>query len=284
MKLSVIIPCFNVANTIALQLNALAKQHWSDLWEVIVSDNGSTDETLAIVAQYQKKLPNLRIVDASDQRGAAHARNIGAWIAMGDGLAFCDADDEVAPGWVAAMGDALSKYDFVAGRRDYEKLNEPWAIKSCRLTQIDELQKSSFLPFASSCSLGVKRSIHNAVGGFDTTMLRLQDIDYCWKIQLAGTKLQFVPDAVVHYRLRPTIAALYRQGHLIGKYQVLLYKKYKALGKDKLSWQEGVRAWVLLLKRLPQLFSQEDRAKWVTDFARRVGRLQGCIDYRILAL
>jgi len=46
--------------------------------EVIISNNGSTDETVAIVEQYQEKLPNLRIVDSSDQRGAAHARNVGA--------------------------------------------------------------------------------------------------------------------------------------------------------------------------------------------------------------
>ena len=284
MKLSVIIPCFNAANTIALQLNALAKQQWSESWEVIVSDNGSTDETVTIVEQYQEQLPNLRIVDSSDQRGAAHARNVGASVATGDGLAFCDADDEVAPGWVAAMGDAISQHDFVACRRDYEKLNEPWVIKSCRLTQINGGQKSSFLPYASSCNLGVKRSIHNAIGGFDTTMLRLQDTDYCWRIQLAGTKLHFVPDAVVHYRLRHTIADLYRQGRLTGKYKVLLYKKYRALGMPKLSWQKGVRAWLILLRCLPQVFSKEDRAKWVADFARRVGRLQGCINYRVLAL
>lgn len=53
MKLSVIIPCFNAANTIAVQLEALAQKHWCESWEVIVSDNGSTDETVAIVEQYQ---------------------------------------------------------------------------------------------------------------------------------------------------------------------------------------------------------------------------------------
>ena len=83
MKLTVIIPCFNAANTIAVQLEALAQQHWCEPWEVIVSNNGSTDETVAIVEQYQKKLPNLRIVDSSDQGGAAHARNVGA-LAAGD--------------------------------------------------------------------------------------------------------------------------------------------------------------------------------------------------------
>ena len=287
MKLSVIIPCFNAANTIAVQLEALAQQHWCEPWEVIVSNNGSTDETLAIVEQYQDKLPNLRIVDSSDQPGAAHARNIGASAAAGVVLAFCDADDEVAPGWVAAMGEALSKYDFVACKREYNKLNEPWTLKYRTLTQLNGLQEyryPPYLPHASGSTLGVRRSIHEAIGGFDETMLRLQDTDYCWRIQLAGTQLHFVPDAVFHYRFRDTIGGLFHQGRLWGEYNVLLYKKYRPLGMPKLSPKASVRSWVRLLKLFPQCFSKEDRAKLVTVLARRIGRLQGCIKYRVLAL
>src|SRR6266545_10527 len=108
MKLSVVVPCFNSAKTIAIQLEALANQTWSEPWEVIVADNGSTDSSVAIAESYKKRLPHLRIVDASDRRGAGHARNVGAAAAAGDLLAFCDADDEVAPGWLSAMGQALS--------------------------------------------------------------------------------------------------------------------------------------------------------------------------------
>ena len=287
MKLSVIIPCFNAANTIAVQLEALAHQHWCEPWEVIVADNGSTDETLAIVEQYQEKLPNLRIVDSSDKLGSAHARNIGASVAAGVMLAFCDADDEVAPGWVAAMGEALSKYEFVACKREYKKLNEPWTLKHRTLTQVDGLQEyryPPYLPHASGSTLGVRLSIHKAIGGFDETMLRLQDTDYCWRIQLAGTQLHFVPDAVFHYRFRDTLGGLFHQGRLWGEYNVLLYKKYRPLGMPKLSWKASVRSWVRLLKLLPQCFSKEDRAKLVTVFARRIGRLQGCIKYQVLAL
>ena len=54
MKLSVVIPCFNAASTIAAQLEALSKQQCSDTWEIIIADNGSTDETLNIVREYQQ--------------------------------------------------------------------------------------------------------------------------------------------------------------------------------------------------------------------------------------
>jgi len=60
----------------SFNLRALARQLVAS--GVIISNNGSTDETVAIVEQYQDKLPNLRIVDSSDQRGAAPHRNVGA--------------------------------------------------------------------------------------------------------------------------------------------------------------------------------------------------------------
>ncbi|RUT11687.1 hypothetical protein DSM107010_30140 [Chroococcidiopsis cubana SAG 39.79] len=77
MKLSVIIPSYNEAGTISGQLEALTTQQWYQPWEIIISDNGSTDETVAIAEQYQERLPNLQIVDSSDRQGAAHARNVG---------------------------------------------------------------------------------------------------------------------------------------------------------------------------------------------------------------
>ena len=289
MKLSVVIPCFNAADTIAVQLKALANQHWSEPWEVIVSDNGSTDDSVAIIETYKQKLP-MRIVDSSDQPGASHARNVGVLAAASEAIAFCDADDEVAPGWVAAMGEALMQHEFVACRREYKKLNEPWTLKyrrKAQLAQVDSLQDYDYppyLPYASSSTLGVRKSVHEAVGGYDETLLRLQDTDYCWKIQLAGTKLQFIPEAVVHYRFRHSIAGLYQQAHLWGEYNVLLYKKYRPLGMPAISLHKGVKGWLRLLKNFPQLLSKDERAFWMKSFAWRMGRLQGSIKYRVLAL
>jgi glycosyltransferase involved in cell wall biosynthesis len=287
VKLSVIIPCLNAAVTIATQLEALASQAWSEPWEVIIADNGSTDETLQIVERYRERLPNLRVVDASDRRGAAHARNIGAHAALGDVFAFCDADDEVAPGWVAAMGKALSKYDFVASRFDIEKLNAAWVCRGHWNPQRDGIQQyryPPYLPHAGGSGLGVKRVHHEAVGGFDESLTRLEDTDYCWRIQLTGPELHFVPDAVVHVRYRDTLRGSFRQARLWGEYNVLLYKRYQPWGMPKLSWKDGVIGWKRLLKGLPRISSRASLTMWVRRFAWRIGRLQGCIKYRVVAL
>src|SRR5262245_10940945 len=115
-----------MAATIGAQLEALANQSWSEPWEIIVSDNGSRDDSVRVVERYAARIPHLRLVDSSDRRGAAHARNVGARAAAAPALAFCDADDEVGAGWVAAMGTALATHDFVACRIDVGKLNQDW--------------------------------------------------------------------------------------------------------------------------------------------------------------
>ena len=73
MDVTVVIPAFNVAPTIEDQLAALAEQRFDGSWEVVVADNGSTDETRAVAARWAEKLPSLRVVDASQRRGVSHA-------------------------------------------------------------------------------------------------------------------------------------------------------------------------------------------------------------------
>ena len=65
MKLSVILPCINGAETIAVQLEALTRQSWAGEWEVIVVNNGSTDNSMEIVERYRDRLQNLQIVNAA---------------------------------------------------------------------------------------------------------------------------------------------------------------------------------------------------------------------------
>jgi glycosyltransferase involved in cell wall biosynthesis len=283
MKLSVIIPCLNASSTIAVQLEALANQSWSAPWEVIISDNGSTDESRTVVERYKDRLPNLRIVDASDRQGAAHARNVGALVATGEALAFCDADDEIAPGWVAAIGESLSKYDFVASRFDFEKLN-PLA-RHKRKSQRDGLPKIWYPPYlshAGGCGLGVKRSVHESVGGFDESLPVLEDTDYCFRIQLAGVEFYFVPDAVVYVRQRDKLRGLYRQARLWAEYNIFLYKRYRRPGMEvSQPWKQHLREWKRLIRRSPQLLHKESRGGWVRRLGWQIGRLKGSIKYLV---
>ena len=130
LKLSVILPCFNGAATLAVQLEALTLQDWPGGWELVVVNNGSTDDSMAIAEAYRARLPMLKIVEAhvpgTPRPGVPHSYNTGIRAATGDAFVFCEADDEVAPSWLAAMGRALTAHDFVLAQLDHRKLNADW--------------------------------------------------------------------------------------------------------------------------------------------------------------
>ena len=284
MKLSVIIPNYNGGDTLGLQLEALSRQQWSGPWEIIIADNGSTDNSRSIVERYKDRLPNLRIVDASDRRGAAHARNVGAGAATGDALVFCDADDEVAPGWLAAMGGALAQHDLVACRVDTGKLNALWLQQAFPTMQTHRLHRLSFLPdrcTAGAGTLGVKRLVHEAIGGFDESWGFLEEVDYCLRIQNGGVKIHFVHDAVIHIRYRQTLPQLYHQARRWAEYSVRLFKTYRPMGTYRWCWRWYAEQWARLLRQIPSLRSRSRHARWFWDLGWQVGRFQGIIKYRV---
>jgi glycosyltransferase involved in cell wall biosynthesis len=287
LKLSVIIPCYNAAHTIADQLNALVSQQCPEPWEILVVNNRSTDSTVEVVEGYRQRLPNLRIIEAAERQGQSYALNIGVRAASGEHLLFCDADDVVGEGWVAAMGEALLKYDFVSGPFEIEKLNQS-SLQMNRVNPqpdgIQEYTNPPYLPHTGGGNMGVKRSVFEAVGGFDESMAGLFDTDFCWRVQLAGTELHAVPNAILHVRYRDTPYSIFKQAKLYGEYNVFLYKRYRPQGMPELSWRKGVRAWIDLFLSLPNLRDKEERPWMLWALGWRLGRLYGCLKYRVLAL
>jgi glycosyltransferase involved in cell wall biosynthesis len=291
MKLSVIIPCFNAASTITAQLEALATQQWSEPWEIIISDNGSTDDSMEIVKRYKKRIPNLRIVDASARRGQPYALNVGAQASVSESMAFCDADDEVATGWVAAIGGALSKYDFVACRMDIDKLNPSWVLKSRQSPQQNDVQKYLYPPYlmhAGGGTLGFKKWVWEAVGGFDETFPLLHDTDFCWKAQKKGIKLIFVPEAVIHIKFRDTLSGIFTQAKNYAEYNVKIYKKYIAMDMPlinrKMALFSNITFFWQFLRSIHSIRNKESLAYWAWQFGWRLGRLKGSIKYRVFSL
>ncbi len=284
IKLSVIIPCFNGGRTLASQLEALAGQQWCHEWEIIIADNGSTDNSRQIVESFKTRLPNLRVVEAGDKRGAAHARNVALQRAESDRFAFCDTDDQVGDGWVASIGEALGEFDVVVSQFDDRKLNQQW-LRELWNTPTDGPEPIlGFLPAAGGYGLGFTRRVYERVGAFDESLPRMSDIDYTWRVQLAGFKLQFLPHAVVHYRHRATLRGMFVQAYRDGQADVLLYKKYHEHGMPWKSWWQGVKSWILMIPRLPQLCTRAGRGLWVVDAGFMLGHLRGSIRYGVVAL
>ncbi len=252
-KLSVVVPALNAAGTIGTQLDALAAQEWSEPWEVLVVDNGSTDGTDAVAEGYADRLPGLRVVRVAE-RGQAKALNAGVAASSAEAVAFCDADDQVAPGWVAAMGKALGEDEFVAGRADDELLNEPWQRAARASQPLDRSPTVLFLPdvpYAGSNVIGVRRETHERLGGFDESMAALFDVDFSIRAHEAGIELRFVPEAVVHYGYRDTWLGTFEQARSYGYANVFLQHKHRALVRRPglVRWLLG--GWKPIVRALP---------------------------------
>lgn len=290
MKLSVILACYNGADTLADQLDGLAAQEWSEPWEIIFLDNRSTDNSRAIAEQYQQRLPNLKIIDASEQQSKAFALNKGVLASQGDSLAFVDDDDQVAPGWLSAMGEALETHDLVACRWDIDTLNSGWVRQTRTINYqsdgvYDPIHYPPYLPHAGGNSIGSSRELYNRIGGFDESLPNLDDTDYVWRAQLAGAQFFFVRDAVVRIRFRQDMRGLYRQFRSYAENNVLLSKRYRSYGEPMPHpWRKYFSKWLQLAptwKRLKRLRRKPERGKWVIKFGWQVGLTRGILKYRV---
>ena len=290
MKLSVILPCFNGAETIAVQLEALTRQHWPGGWELIVVNNGSTDCSMDIVDAYRGRLPDLRIVQAhlpgTRRLGVPHSYNTGIQAATGGAFVFCEADDEVADGWLAAMGRALAAHPFVVARLDHRKLNAEWLHPpygdGYQSAGLYRMPQPPHLFSASACGFGLQRALYEALGPLSTDFPIVHDGEYCWRAQLAGHAIHFAPDALVYYREKASLAARFRQGRSWGwdttrlhyhqglpKGRFAVLRQLVALGRMLPSGTRAVLLWALQRPRGRTLI-----ADWVWNAGWAAGKLK----------
>lgn len=226
VELCVVIPAYNAEDTLGEQLRALAAQQVDFPWEVVVCDNGSTDNTLSVVRHWQARLPPLRLIDASARRGPAAARNVGVRYTTAPLIAFCDADDVVGQGWLTAMRAALQQDAFVAGGLEGHRLNannrasSSWTLDVFRHDILPQLSATS------TNNMGIKRVVFEEVGGFEEALRTGEDIDLCWRIQLAGHQLVHHPEIVLHVRKRDGLRAVFRQAYSYGTGDKQLRHRY----------------------------------------------------------
>ena len=282
-RLSVIMPILNGAATVALQLEGLARQTTRD-WELVVSDNGCTDDSVAIIERWRHALPTLTIADASATRGLSYARNVGAAAARSSQLAFCDADDVVSPDWVATMTSALEQHDIVGGRLDEETLNSERSCAERSARQRTGLPTTlGFLPYATGANFGVRSCVVEQLDGWNEGYVRgADDVDFCWRAQLAGFQIGFEPDAVISYRHRIGLSALRRQHFGYGSMDPLLYCNFRDSGLRRSAVRTPLLDWLWLLRHAGDAFASDERQGiWNRKLAHRWGRTIGSATNRV---
>jgi len=286
MRLSVVIPCYNSADTLSELLESLEIQECNYPWEIIIADNGSTDNTIEAALSFSDKFKNFKVITADEKKGCGYARNQGVECSCGDYLLFCDSDDVVGKNWLATMAGAFLNYDFIACRWEIEELNDGSVVRSRGKGQTKGLMDFAvvrYLPYASGGTLGIKKSIHEKIGGFDESDI-LEDIDYCWRVQLAGTDLHFIADTVMHMRYRPNMWKTLKQSINWASYNVLLYKKYKNKGMPEYSHKQSLVTLYRYFKKLYQLFSEKYKQRYIWKTGMILGSIWGSIKYHIFLI
>lgn len=283
-----VIAALDVKDVIDVQLYALADQDFDGAFEVIVADNGSNDGLRGHLDSHglRERLA-LRYVDASDAPGVSHARNVGVRAARGDLLVFCDADDKVDTTWLTLLVAATHDFDAVAGGLDPTELSSPEAVSWRPLGDVDRQPSSTnaTFPWGGGGNIGIWRTVFEDVGGWDETYKHaLEDMAFCWRLQLAGFTLGWCPEAVVYYRLRDDQAALRRQAFAYGRGEVRLYQEFRGrCMTGRPLWYLALLLFLIAVRNplVPTFITRLPRGQWFWHVCSLLGRVRGSIEFRV---
>jgi glycosyltransferase involved in cell wall biosynthesis len=281
--ISVIVPVRDCAAFIGDQMAALAAQTYTGAWEVVVVDNGSSDRSAEVAEGWRERLPSLTVVDASARRGLNYARNAGVAAARGDFLAFCDADDAAVPGWLEALADGATRADIVGGEIELEELNDALGQAWERAEPLRSLPTGNFVPYPPGGNCGIWTSVAREIGWDEAFAFGSSDMEFGWRAQLAGFRVEFVPDAVMRLRYRRSLRALVHQHFRYGVSEPHLFRSFRDRGMPRSDLREAADTWRWLAANVRRLHGDEaTRGHWLRVAAMRLGRLCGSVRRRVL--
>jgi glycosyltransferase involved in cell wall biosynthesis len=237
---SVVIAAYQVADVIGEALDSIRSQTLPPL-EVIVCDDGSTDDLEQALAPYRDEIVLLR----KENGGEASAKNAAAAVAKGDFVAILDADDVYLPNNLEALSelaqlrpdldilttDGLIVANGLEVRRVY---NQSWRFEVADQRRAI-LQRNFVFGLAA-----VRRQRLIEHGGFDESIRWTTDWDLWLRMILAGASAGCVDEALAHYRLRETSLTAQRRDLLLGKLMTLEKARANpALREDERQVLEG---------------------------------------------
>jgi len=229
---SVVIPVYNDPVGIEATLDSLRRQTASaDRYEVIVVDNGSTDETREVVRErlQGEAFDGLRLLVEDDVQGSYAARNAGISAATGSVIAFVDADMVVDPGWIEAVARRMARTDaeyLACDVRLFTTGEEGTVAEYNRLNDLHVERFIEELSFAPTCCLVVRRTLLADLGGFDSRLRSGGDMEFGNRVAASGRPLEYVSDIVMYHPTRTTLGALLRKSRRVGRGKTQLRRYY----------------------------------------------------------
>lgn len=224
--ISVIVPAYNAAGMIADCLTALQAQTVARAdYEIIVVDDGSTDET-AVKAQQ----PGIHLLRCPQNRGAAAARNQGIQAAQGDIICFTDADCVPQPDWIEAVTRPLRENEAMTAVKGTYISHQPQLI--ARFVQLeyedkyDGMAGLAEIDFVDTYACAYRRQALWDAGGFDETIAYVEDQELSFRLAAQGCLMVFQPTAVVAHRHSATLRHYARKKFWIGCWKARFIRRY----------------------------------------------------------
>jgi glycosyltransferase involved in cell wall biosynthesis len=222
---SVIVCSYNGAKTLAGCLDSLGKLNYPE-YEIILVDDGSTDDTAYIAAQF----PKVRYIHQSNH-GLSHARNTGAAAAKGEVLVYTDSDCMADVDWLYYLIGTLQSGDYAGvGGPNVSPPAQNW-VQACVAAApggpSHVLLTDIIAEHIPGCNMAFHRWAFERVGGFDVEYHKAgDDVDFCWRLQQAGGVIAFSPTAIVWHHRRFTLRAFFKQQDGYGEAESLLRFKH----------------------------------------------------------
>ncbi len=203
-EISVIMPAYNQADYLGDAIRSVLAERSVTL-ELIVVNDGSTDETAAVAASFND--PRLRVIHQANA-GLSGARNRGIRAAAAPLISFLDADDLMLPGGQAILASFLSArpdMGMVSGEHvviDSSGKERPTASRANTLDDITVIDLLNGNPFAVG-TMTVRRTWLDTAGAFDESLAACEDWDLWLRLSQAGCRIAHVNEPVMAYRSHP---------------------------------------------------------------------------------
>ena len=207
---SLYVPCYNGAPWLADCLDALlAQTRPAD--EVLVIDDGSTDESAAIAARYAGRV---RLVAHAGNRGLAVARNTALEVARGEIVASVDADVRVTPDWLGRLLTAFTSPRVAAAGGRLEEANRQRLADAWRAAHMAQHAGDFPLlnpPVLPGANVAVRPEVVRALGGYDESFrTNYEDADLQHRLQAAGFHCRYEPGALAFHLRRDSASSVLR--------------------------------------------------------------------------
>jgi GT2 family glycosyltransferase len=225
---SIVVPTFNRSAKLSRLLDSLFTQTYpKDLYEIIVGNGSSRDNTEDVLVDYEKKTPCKFIWFTEESAGISAARNLCISRSKGDIICFTDDDCIAEENWITTLIEGFidDTIGAVGGKVVSYQMKTPiqeYIEESEILSQDKFMSKNKLI----TSNAAYRRKILKEIEGFDNFLVACEDVDISIKTQLLGFNLRYIPQAVIFHDHADTVKGLLKRSYRNGIGLVRLHKKY----------------------------------------------------------